>query len=70
MLGTLGRCGSALGIAFQLMGDVHEVTGDSAITGKDVLADLREGKLSCPFSLAWVTKRWRSDELARGWHNT
>lgn len=51
-LATLGQAGNALGVAFQLMDDVLDLSGDSAETGKDVFADLREGKLTWPFIVA------------------
>jgi geranylgeranyl diphosphate synthase type I len=36
--------GDAAGVAFQLRDDVLGVFGDEAVTGKDVVGDLREGK--------------------------
>ncbi len=44
MPGFLGRYGDPLGEAFQLRDDVLGVFGDSALTGKPVGDDLREGK--------------------------
>jgi octaprenyl-diphosphate synthase len=48
-LGQFGRC---LGVAFQLVDDLLDYTGTEEATGKPVLNDLREGKLTIPLLLA------------------
>ncbi len=48
-LGQFGRC---LGVAFQLVDDLLDYTGTEKATGKPVLNDLREGKLTIPLLLA------------------
>jgi octaprenyl-diphosphate synthase len=44
--------GHKLGVAFQIVDDVLDVAGDPASTGKALLADLREGKMTYPLLLA------------------
>ncbi|MGH9365507.1 MAG: polyprenyl synthetase family protein [Thermoanaerobaculia bacterium] len=48
-LGQFGRC---LGVAFQLIDDLLDYTGTEEATGKPVLNDLREGKLTIPLLAA------------------
>jgi octaprenyl-diphosphate synthase len=48
-LAEYGRC---LGVAFQLIDDLLDYTGTEQATGKPVLNDLREGKLTIPLLLA------------------
>jgi octaprenyl-diphosphate synthase len=48
-LAEYGRC---LGVAFQLIDDLLDYTGTEEATGKPVLSDLREGKLTIPLLLA------------------
>jgi octaprenyl-diphosphate synthase len=48
-LAEYGRC---LGVAFQLIDDLLDYTGSVADTGKPVLNDLREGKLTMPLLLS------------------
>ena len=48
----LARFGTKLGIAFQLVDDVLDFTGNAAVTGKALFTDLREGKMTYPMLLA------------------
>jgi octaprenyl-diphosphate synthase len=58
-LAEYGRC---LGVAFQLIDDLLDYTGSVAATGKPVLNDLREGKLTIPLLLSLP----RATEAERG----
>ncbi len=49
---ALSRAGEQLGLAFQLVDDALDLADDPAITGKDTLLDLREGKLTWPLLVA------------------
>lgn len=59
----LARCGSSIGMAFQVIDDLLDVIGDSAQTGKLVGIDLRDGNPSLPIVLALP----KSPFLARIW---
>lgn len=48
----LAAVGRDVGIAFQLLDDMLDLTGDAATTGKAALADVREGKRTWPLILA------------------
>jgi geranylgeranyl pyrophosphate synthase len=48
----LGRFGLALGIAFQIVDDILDCTGDTTETGKVAGTDLREGTPTLPLILA------------------
>jgi len=48
----LARYGDALGVAFQLVDDALDLSGDAATTGKSACQDLREGKLTWPLLIA------------------
>jgi octaprenyl-diphosphate synthase len=49
---ALGRFGERMGVAFQLVDDALDYTGDPTHTGKVVLSDLLEGKVTLPLVLA------------------
>lgn len=50
--GALEAFGSNLGVAFQVVDDLLDVAGDPRVTGKSVLTDLREGKMTYPLIIA------------------
>lgn len=45
---ALASFGNDLGVAFQAVDDLLDLTGDAESTGKDLFADLREGKMTLP----------------------
>lgn len=49
---SLETYGKHLGVAFQLVDDLLDYTGDESKTGKGLFADLREGKMTHPLLLA------------------
>jgi octaprenyl-diphosphate synthase len=49
---ALADFGTHLGVGFQIVDDCLDFTGDAAVTGKSLFADLREGKLTLPLLLA------------------
>ncbi len=54
---ALEEYGQKLGVAFQLVDDVLDVAGDPSATGKALLIDLREGKMTYPLLLAMERDR-------------
>ena len=59
--------GRSLGIAFQLVDDALDYSGDSARLGKDVGDDFREGKITLPVILSY---RRGTDEERAFWQRT
>lgn len=49
---AVGRYGLQLGIAFQAIDDLLDLTGDEEVTGKALFTDLAEGKMTYPLILA------------------
>ena len=49
---ALEEVGEAIGFAFQLTDDILDLAGDPMVTGKDVLRDLSEGKITWPMIMA------------------
>ncbi len=47
-IAALGEYGFNLGIAFQLVDDLLDLTGSAESLGKPVASDLREGKITLP----------------------
>lgn len=58
----LGRYGMQLGIAFQLVDDLLDLTADEETLGKPVASDLREGRLTLP----WIDLLACGSEEERG----
>ncbi len=53
---ALGEFGAHVGVAFQLVDDVLDYDGDPRVTGKALLADLGEGKLTLPLIRALASR--------------
>jgi octaprenyl-diphosphate synthase len=53
---ALGEFGERVGLAFQLVDDVLDYAGDHRVTGKVLLGDLMEGKLTLPLIRAIAEK--------------
>jgi octaprenyl-diphosphate synthase len=49
---ALGDFGQYLGLAFQIIDDTLDFTGDPRVVGKTLLADVREGKATWPWLVA------------------
>jgi octaprenyl-diphosphate synthase len=61
---ALGEFGGRVGVAFQLVDDVLDYAGDPAATGKAVLGDLLEGKLTLPLLRALAARPALGDDVA------
>jgi geranylgeranyl pyrophosphate synthase len=48
----MAEFGRNVGMAFQLMDDILDFTADPKVLGKNLLADIREGKMTLPVILA------------------
>ncbi len=60
---ALGEFGSRVGIAFQLVDDVLDYVGDPRTTGKALLGDLAEGKLTLPLIRAMAERPAIRDDV-------
>jgi octaprenyl-diphosphate synthase len=64
-LEALGVFGERMGVAFQLVDDTLDYTGDTKETGKALLSDLGEGKVTLPLVLALAQAPSLSTSLER-----
>lgn len=62
---ALSEAGTALGMAFQLVDDLLDLEGEPADTGKDLFADLLQGKLTWPLILASEQDPTLTDDVRR-----
>lgn len=53
---AMGRFGTHLGVAFQLVDDVLDYAGDPEVTGKALYTDLNEGKVTLPLLRALAAR--------------
>jgi farnesyl diphosphate synthase len=62
---ALDRYGTAVGLSFQIVDDLLDVLGDTALTGKTSGADALRGKPTYPAIVGIAAARQRAVELAR-----
>jgi octaprenyl-diphosphate synthase len=60
---ALGEFGARVGVAFQLVDDVLDYDGDPGATGKALLGDLHEGKLTLPLIRALAARPSLVDDI-------
>jgi octaprenyl-diphosphate synthase len=60
---ALGDFGARVGVAFQLVDDVLDYDGDPKVTGKALLGDLAEGKLTLPLIRAIAQRPELMDDV-------
>lgn len=65
LVAALTNFGERLGMAFQLVDDVLDYEGDPRHTGKGLLGDLREGKVTLPLALAAAQRPGIGEDAAR-----
>ncbi|GGL19349.1 polyprenyl synthetase family protein [Planomonospora parontospora] len=68
LLEAYSRFGLPLGEAFQLRDDILGVFGDTSVTGKPVIDDLREGKRTVLIAHAFARARGPQRDRLRTWH--
>jgi octaprenyl-diphosphate synthase len=61
---ALESFGLDVGVAFQAVDDLLDLTGDAGTTGKDLFADLREGKMTFPVIVGLERSRSLREHLA------
>ncbi len=62
-ISSLGEYGTNLGLAFQIMDDILDVTGDPALLGKKTGADARRKKAAYPALFGIEEAKRRADDL-------
>ena len=62
-MAALGEFGARVGVAFQLVDDVLDYDGDPRATGKALLGDLLEGKLTLPLIRALAARPALLDDV-------
>jgi octaprenyl-diphosphate synthase len=60
---ALGEFGARVGVAFQLVDDVLDYAGDPRATGKALLGDLTEGKVTLPLIRAMASRPSLRDDV-------
>jgi geranylgeranyl diphosphate synthase type II len=63
-LKALTRYGELVGLAFQIVDDILDITGKREETGKDVGSDLKKGKRTFPSFYGLEESRRRANEVA------
>ena len=64
LMEALERCGAALGLAFQIVDDILDVTGDAAVLGKSAGKDEAAAKSTFPALMGLEASRRRARLLA------
>jgi geranylgeranyl pyrophosphate synthase len=64
LMEALNRCGSALGLAFQIVDDILDITGDASVLGKSAGKDEAAGKSTFPALMGLEASRRRARQLA------